>query len=39
MEETSLDLFVEHKDTQDATVEELAAFWEVTVDYYLAEFC
>jgi len=38
MNDSTLDLFSEHEDTQDATIEELAAALEVTVDYYIAEF-
>ena len=38
MNDSTLDLFSEHEDTQDATIEELAAELEVTVDYYMAEF-
>jgi hypothetical protein len=38
MNDSTLDLFTEHEDTQDATIEELAAELEVTVDYYMAEF-
>lgn len=38
MNDSTLDLFTEHEDTEDATIEELAAELEVTVDYYIAEF-
>jgi hypothetical protein len=38
MNDSTLDLFTEHEDTQDATIEELAAALEITVDYYIAEF-
>jgi hypothetical protein len=38
MNDSTLDLFAEHDETEDATVEELAAALEITVDYYLAEF-
>ena len=38
MTEETLDLFCEHSDCEDATLEELASFYEVTVDYYLMEF-
>jgi len=38
MNDSTLDLFTEHEDTEDATIEELAAELEVTVDYYMAEF-
>ena len=37
MNESTLDLFIDHPDTQD--IEDLAAELEITVDYYLAEFC
>jgi hypothetical protein len=38
MNDSTLDLFTEHEDTQDATIEELAALYEVTCDYILMEF-
>ena len=38
MNDSTLDLFTEHEDAQDATIEELAAALEITVDYYIAEF-
>jgi hypothetical protein len=38
MNDSTLDLFSEHEDTEDATIEELAAYYEVTCDYYIAEF-
>jgi hypothetical protein len=38
MNDSTLDLFTEHEDTQDATIEELAAELEITVDYYITEF-
>ena len=38
MNDDVLDLFCEHPDCEDATVEELAAHFEVTVDYYMMEF-
>ena len=36
MTESTLNLFIDHPDTQD--IEDLAAELEITVDYYLAEF-
>ena len=36
--ESSLDLFISHRDTSEPSIEELAAHYEVTVDYYLHEF-
>ena len=39
MHESTLDLFCDHIDEAfDAALEERAAFYEVTVDYYLEEF-
>ncbi len=38
MNDSTLDLFTEHEDTEELTIEELAAELEVTVDYYMAEF-
>lgn len=38
MNDSTLDLFTDHEDTEDLTIEELAAALEITVDYYLAEF-
>jgi hypothetical protein len=38
MNDSTLDLFTDHNDTEDATIEELAAALEITVDYYIAEF-
>jgi hypothetical protein len=39
MHESTLDLFCDHIDAAfDAALEERAAFYEVTVDYYLEEF-
>jgi len=38
MSEESLDLFCEHPDSEDATIEELAAELNVTVEYYKMEF-
>lgn len=38
MNDSTLDLFTDHPDAEDATIEELAALYEVTCDYYLAEF-
>ena len=38
MTDESLDLFCEHSDCEDATIEEIAESLEITVDYYLMEF-
>ncbi len=38
MTDESLDLFCNHSDCTDATLEELALYYEVTVDYILMEF-
>jgi hypothetical protein len=38
MNDSTLDLFTDHEDAEDATIEELAAALEITVDYFLAEF-
>lgn len=38
MNDSTLDLFTDHPDTEEPTIEELAAALEITVDYYLAEF-
>lgn len=39
MHDSTLDLFCDHiDDAFDAALEERAAFYEVTVDYYLEEF-
>jgi hypothetical protein len=38
MTDDVLDLFCEHPDCEDATIEELSAHFEVTCDYYLMEF-
>ena len=36
MTESTLNLFIDHPDTQD--IEDLAAELEITVDYYIMEF-
>lgn len=38
MNDSTLDLFSNHPDSEDVSFEELASSLEVTVDYYLAEF-
>jgi hypothetical protein len=38
MSEESLDLFCEHPDSEDATIEDLASDLNITVDYYIMEF-
>jgi len=38
MNDDVLDLFCEHPDCEDATIEELAASFEVTCDYIIQEF-
>jgi len=38
MNDDVLDLFCEHPDCEDATIEELAEYFEVTVDYIVQEF-
>ena len=38
MTDSSLDLFTDHPESEDATLEELASYYEITVDYLLAEF-
>lgn len=39
MNDSTLDLFCDHEDVRnDTEIEEKAAFYEVTVDYYMAEF-
>ena len=36
--ESSLDLFISHRDTLEPSIQELADHHKVTVDYYLSEF-
>jgi hypothetical protein len=36
--ESSLDLFISHRDTSEPSIQELADHYKVTVDYYLHEF-
>jgi len=36
--ESSLDLFISHKDTSEPSIQELADHFNVTVDYYIEEF-
>jgi len=36
--ESSLDLFISHRDTLEPSIQELADHYNVTVDYYLSEF-
>jgi hypothetical protein len=38
MNDDVLDLFCEHPDCEDATIEELASKYEVTCDYIIQEF-
>ena len=38
MNDSTLDLFSNHPDTEEPTIEDLAAALEITVDYYIAEF-
>ena len=36
--ESSLDLFISHRDTSEPSIQELADHYNVTVDYYIEEF-
>ncbi len=38
MNDSTLDLFSEHPDTEDVSLEDIANLMEITVDYLLMEF-
>ena len=38
MNDSTLDLFSEHSDTEDVSLEDIANLMEITVDYLLMEF-
>ena len=38
MTEETADLFIQHEEERDHSYEEMAAKYEITVDYYIAEF-